>query len=433
MAGFPLRDATAYNNGLNYANKVINSGVHGLNTFFESNPVNIRGQLGDSLNYSLINGNPGYVNNPYSQVFLYESKSQYFTRENIWEADNSAATTAGATAGGLIGSQAYGINNNNLAGETAVLGRASARINATQFLYVAYANGDLRRDWNISTYSFSNAIPTRKAYQTRGNEASGTLINRQAAKWRREFEPIGVGAPNKQGWVTGIKYPLLRYADVLLMQAEAENQVFGPTATAYESLNQVRRRAFGIVAGTAPIKSISITNGGAGYITPPTIVITGGNGSWASAIANVLGGRVTDITITNAGVGFGSAPTISFIGGSGFGATATANLYEASDAELPKGLSKPAFQDSIVSERFKELCFESLRKPDLIRWGIYLTQMQKILAYNNSTGISSSNTNIVRGNTLISNTLAAGNKILLLPIPAAEISVNKAMTQNPGW
>lgn len=36
----------------------------------------------------------------------------------------------------------------------------------------------------------------------------------------------------------------LRYAEVLLLKAEAENELNGPTATAYEAINQVRRRAF---------------------------------------------------------------------------------------------------------------------------------------------------------------------------------------------
>ncbi|MGF1557909.1 MAG: RagB/SusD family nutrient uptake outer membrane protein [Flavobacteriaceae bacterium] len=44
---------------------------------------------------------------------------------------------------------------------------------------------------------------------------------------------------------TEFDYPLLRYADVLLMLAEAENEVNGPTALAYDAINQVRRRAFG--------------------------------------------------------------------------------------------------------------------------------------------------------------------------------------------
>lgn len=37
--------------------------------------------------------------------------------------------------------------------------------------------------------------------------------------------------------------PLLRYADLLLMQAEAENEVNGPTTIAYSAINKVRARA----------------------------------------------------------------------------------------------------------------------------------------------------------------------------------------------
>ena len=37
---------------------------------------------------------------------------------------------------------------------------------------------------------------------------------------------------------------MLRYADVLLVKAEAENELNGPTAAAYDAINQVRRRAY---------------------------------------------------------------------------------------------------------------------------------------------------------------------------------------------
>ena len=43
---------------------------------------------------------------------------------------------------------------------------------------------------------------------------------------------------------TGINWPIMRYADVLLMYAEAENELNGPTAAAKEALARVRRRAF---------------------------------------------------------------------------------------------------------------------------------------------------------------------------------------------
>lgn len=44
--------------------------------------------------------------------------------------------------------------------------------------------------------------------------------------------------------VSGINWPLLRYAEVLLIYAEAENEVSnGPTASAYTAVNQIRNRA----------------------------------------------------------------------------------------------------------------------------------------------------------------------------------------------
>lgn len=44
----------------------------------------------------------------------------------------------------------------------------------------------------------------------------------------------------------GNDFYLYRYADALLIYAEAENQLNGPTAAAYDAINQVRRRAYGV-------------------------------------------------------------------------------------------------------------------------------------------------------------------------------------------
>jgi len=54
-------------------------------------------------------------------------------------------------------------------------------------------------------------------------------------------EPLSPKIPSE----TSFDYPYLRMADVLLMIAEVENEVNGPTPKAYDALNQVRRRAFG--------------------------------------------------------------------------------------------------------------------------------------------------------------------------------------------
>lgn len=55
------------------------------------------------------------------------------------------------------------------------------------------------------------------------------------------------GSPGEFG--SGNDFYLMRYADVLLIFAEAENQVNGPTQAAIDALNRVRNRAF---SGAAP-------------------------------------------------------------------------------------------------------------------------------------------------------------------------------------
>lgn len=63
-------------------------------------------------------------------------------------------------------------------------------------------------------------------------------IARPCAKFRREYE-----ADKKDKNNTAINFPILRYSDVLLMVAEAENELNGATDVAYDYLNQVRERA----------------------------------------------------------------------------------------------------------------------------------------------------------------------------------------------
>ena len=70
------------------------------------------------------------------------------------------------------------------------------------------------------------------------NSTFTTNIARACAKYRREYE-----ADKKDKNNTAINFPILRYSDVLLMAAEAENELKGPTEDAYEYLNDVRERA----------------------------------------------------------------------------------------------------------------------------------------------------------------------------------------------
>lgn len=64
-------------------------------------------------------------------------------------------------------------------------------------------------------------------------------------KWSRSFVKTPLGKTTDKG--TGINWPLMRYADVLLMFAESENELNGPTAEAKEAFSRVRKRAFNTV------------------------------------------------------------------------------------------------------------------------------------------------------------------------------------------
>lgn len=76
----------------------------------------------------------------------------------------------------------------------------------------------------------------------------------------------------------------------------------------------------------AVLASILITDGGSGYITAPTIAITGGSGSGATATAHLSDLGIVSIKVVKAGSGYTSVPTIKIEGGDGTGATATATL-----------------------------------------------------------------------------------------------------------
>jgi hypothetical protein len=343
MAGEPLKETTRYNDALVWAEKVQASNIHSLLT--NADTLNVFNQRGLPIYYKANNGskgNPAYKNNGYAQLFVNYATNIYSVKESMWEVDFFIESAA-LSISGKLGAQ-IGISNS---GNDPVYGSTSSTVNAQQYLYKKYGEGDLRRDWAVAPYWLtgnSQATASRSFFSI-----SDALASRPVGKWRREYEAMPAGYTIKPSWNTDVDFPLLRYSDVLLMLAEAEFSINGSTPKALEAINQVLRR---------------------GYGKDP----------------------------------FVADPTIDF---------ATLTLADIQD------------------ERQRELCFEGNRKGDLIRWGIYLQRIKEVIQYNTVNSLPLSQ--ISRSNRGFENIIAAGNKCLLWPIPAAEMLLNKSMVQNPNY
>lgn len=78
------------------------------------------------------------------------------------------------------------------------------------------------------------------------NPNTGTDYVFTIPRFRKYIDTINYANPASSGNSAGqsTNTTIIRYAEILLIKAEAENELNGPTASAYEAINQVRRRAY---------------------------------------------------------------------------------------------------------------------------------------------------------------------------------------------
>lgn len=115
------------------------------------------------------------------------------------------------------------------------------QIVSCQEFYEKFNAKDLRRD-AIATYQYIEGADgePEKDYTS---ESTGEVYF--AYKFRHALKQEDRG-DTWVNWSNPINFPIIRYADVLLMYAEAVNRAHnGPTPEALEYINQVRRRGFG--------------------------------------------------------------------------------------------------------------------------------------------------------------------------------------------
>ena len=307
----------------------------------------------------------------YWDFFIDLCSNQYNTtaNESIWEIEFAGNNTSDTQAEGRIGN-IIGLAGPPLSSKSSIKGKADpgysyAFIYSTPKLYNLYVkNGDINRfNWSITPFEYKESggkntgvthrefemgklaqVMTQygpKSYQYNGDiekTKATTNYSRMCGKYRREYE-----ADKKDKNFTSINFPVLRYADVLLMIAEAENEANnGPTDLAYTCINDVRDRA-GL-------------------------------------------------------------------------------------DDLPKNMSQTEFRQAVKDERGMELCFEYTRRFDLIRWGEFVKNMQELVP----AAQSGENWNL--GPTNVYTYFQVSSTYNYFPIPDAEMSTNKYITQNnPNW
>ncbi len=173
---------------------------------------------------------------------LYPDFEQSFINEMNYTYDTNAEVLAEVAFvqnyGGDIG-WSFGVPNTG----TCANGNTTAQVAMTPTYYMSFADNDSRRDVCVAKYQ--HVTDTIQAVASTGL---------YAGKWDRSRAAKELGSGSSKG--TGINFPLMRYSDVLLMLAEAENELNGPTALAKEMLTKVRARAF----ANSPTYADDVTN-----------------------------------------------------------------------------------------------------------------------------------------------------------------------------
>lgn len=119
--------------------------------------------------------------------------------------------------------------------------RGNSAVNVLVSYFYLFDSLDKRRDVTIAPYWVAADNVTKLNPSTSTNNS--VAVNMNPGKYRRDWNTNVTAAYT--GQFLGLKWQILRYSDVLLMFAEAENEINGPTSAAYNAVNMVRRRGFG--------------------------------------------------------------------------------------------------------------------------------------------------------------------------------------------
>ena len=128
----------------------------------------------------------------------------------------------------------YGYNVGvTIAGDKHEYGSASNYLHYCGTYMFTFDGDDLRRDVTCAPYKYDKNL---------NQEMDMGIAGMGVGKWSKLKMKSPLGSSSGAG--TGINSIRMRFADVLLMYAEAVNERFGPRDDAKEAMKRVRRRAF---------------------------------------------------------------------------------------------------------------------------------------------------------------------------------------------
>jgi starch-binding outer membrane protein, SusD/RagB family len=192
-----------YKIAMQYADSVITSGTHNLNKSY-------RNVFIDETN-NVVNNNDDPI---FEIPFLRNSSSNvgYVTGGAVGATDGTTSHVWGAVNGGM-------------------------RLNA--FYHYSFDRTDIRKDFTVGMWNYDAAGQPQVLVDY-------SLYNN---KWSKLWADPSKALGNQSTGSTGINLPYMRYADILLMYAEAVNEVEEGVngangAKAVNAFKQVRRRAF---------------------------------------------------------------------------------------------------------------------------------------------------------------------------------------------
>lgn len=180
-------------------------------------------QLAKDYSEKLMSLKDRQLNPNFAQVFRNECQLQKPVNDDVLYEIAFGSANSGGDVGWCIGVPVKASSK----------GTTTIQVGICAGYYYTFDPADVRRDVTINTIQ----------YDTETSQSVVKVVNMSVGKWNRLWATTpSMSSTSSKG--TSINWPLMRYSDVLLMYAEAENELNGPTASARQALRRVRNRAF---------------------------------------------------------------------------------------------------------------------------------------------------------------------------------------------